>query len=229
MPDVQSIITEVRRTIHDEADLPYRWSDIELIDYVNAGHRSVVSLIPEANTIESVGDTLTSRVAKQSLPAGGIKFIKVARNYADDGTTPQGVVRYTEKDALDTFDPAWEYVSTKADGANYFEHFCHEDREPTVFYLYPVPVLDNKRFALVYSAVPTILTAVENDLPLADVYINALVQYTVYRALTKESRESLPDAFRSDLWQNYLVALGLKKEAEANVSPTTANRAPDGD
>ncbi len=228
MADVQSIITEVRRTIHDQADLPFRWSDLELIDYVNAGNRQTVTLIPEANTVETIEDTLTSRVAKQSLPAGGIKFIKVARNYADDGTTPQGVVRFSEKDALDSFEPDWEYVSIKADGANYFEHFCHDSREPDIYFVYPVPVEDNKKLAVVYSAIPTIITDASDTFPLPDKYINALVQYTVYRALTKESRESLPDAFRSDLWQNYLVALGLQKQAEASVSPET-NRAPDGD
>lgn len=227
MADVQSVITEVRRIIHDES-APFRWSDAELIDYVNAGDRQTVSLLPEANTIETIEDTLTSRVARQSLPAGGIKFIKVARNYADGGTTPQGVVRFVEKDALDTYEPTWEYVSIKTDGANYFEHFCHDDREPAVYYLYPAPAADNKRVAVVYSAIPALMAAVGDTLPLDDKYINPLVQYTIYRALTKESRETLPDAFRQDLWQNYLVSLGIQEQAQEKVSPTV-NRAPEGD
>lgn len=227
MADVQSAITEVRRIIHDES-ATFRWSDLELIDYVNAGDRQTVTLIPEANTVETIEDTLTSRVARQSLPTGGIKFIKVARNYADDGSTPQGVVRYAEKDALDTYEPDWEFVSIKADGANYFEHFCHDDREPTVYFLYPAPVEDNKRTAVVYSAIPTLMTAVNDTLPLDDKYTNALIMYVVYRALTKEARETLPGAFRQELWQNYLVALGLQKQAESEASPT-AKPAPDGD
>lgn len=227
MADVQSVIDEVRRIIHDE-NATFRWSDDELIDYVNAGNRQTVTFLPEANSIETIEDTLTSRIARQSLPTGGIKFIRVARNYADDGSTPQGVIRFVEKDALDTYEPQWEYVSIKADGANYFEHFCHDDTEPTVYFLYPAPVEDNKRTAVVYSAIPTEMTAPADTLPLADVYINAIVQYTVYRALTKESRQTLPSDFRQELWQNYLTALGLKKEADADVSPSK-NRAPDGD
>lgn len=227
MADVQSAITEVRRIIHDES-ATFRWSDLELIDYVNAGNRQTVSLIPEANTIETIETTLTSRIARQSLPAGGIKFLKVARNYDDDGTTPQGVVRFAEKDALDTYEPDWEFVSIKADGPNYFEHFCHDDREPTVYFLYPAPVADAKRTAVVYSAIPTLMVLVADTLPLDDKYTNALIMYVVYRALTKESRETLPGAFRQELWQNYLVALGLQKQAEGDASPT-ANPAPDGD
>lgn len=227
MATVQTLITEVRRVIHDET-ATFRWSDAELIDYVNAGLRQTVILVADANTIETIEDTLTSRVARQSLPAGGIQFIKASRNYADGGTTPQGVLRFVEKDALDTFEPTWEYVSAKADGANYFEHYCHDSRESTIYYLYPAPAADNKRVAVVYSAIPTAVTVVGDTVPMADNYLNALIQYVIYRALTKEARETLPDAFRQDLWQNYLTALGLQVRADEKVAPTN-NRAPDGE
>lgn len=226
----QGLFDEVRRTIHDEDAANYRWADAELIDYLNAGTRQVVSLIPEANTVETIEDTLTSRVARQVLPAGGIKFIRVGRNYADDGVTPQGTVRYVEKDVLDTYDPDWEYTLAAgvADGPNYFQHFSHDKREPKVFYLYPPPAADNKRLAVVYSAIPAEVTVVGGLIPIDDEYTNALIQYIVYRALTKESRQSLPSAYRQELWQNFLVALGLQRDA-ADEAGTEANRPPEGD
>lgn len=227
MATAQNVIDEIRAIIHDSV-ATFRWSDAELIRYINAGARQTVTLVPAANTIETIEDTATSRVARQAIPAGGIKFLKASRNYADDGTTPQGVIRYVEKDALDTYDPDWEYVTTKADGANFFEHFCHDSREPTVYFLYPPPVLDNKKVAVAYSAIPTALTVVGDTIPLADEYLNALIQYSVYRALTKESRDTLPSAFRQELWQNYLLALGLQREAKSDVSPENV-KAPEGD
>lgn len=229
MATVQNLFDEARRIFHDEDSANYRWTDAELIDYLNAGMRQIVVLLPEANTVETIEDTGTSRVARQALPAGGIKFIRVARNYADDGTTPQGTVRFVEKDTLDTYDPDWEYDSTiKADGANFFEHFCHDSREPKIYYLYPPPAADNKRYAAVYAAVPTAVTAVGNTFPLDDEYINAAIQYLVYRALTKESRQTLPDDYRKELWQNFLMALGLQRDA-LSESGTESNRPPDGD
>lgn len=225
MAVAQDSIDEIRRVIHDEL-APFRWDDDELLDYLNAGLRQTVQLVPEANTVETIADTLTSRVAKQSLPAGGIKFIKIARNYADDGVTPEGVLRYVEKDSLDTFEPDWEFVSTKIDGSDYFDHFCHDPREPKVYFLYPAPATDNKRYAVIYSAIPNSLVAVGTTIPLADEYLNALILYGIYRALTKESRETLPDAYRQELWQNYLSALGLKRNAEDAVSPDN-NRPPE--
>lgn len=223
----QDLITEVRRIIHDES-ATFRWADVELLDYINAGQRTIVVLVPEANLVETVVDLTTSRIARQSLPSGGIKFIKATQNYADDGTTAQGTIRYAEKDALDTYEPTWEYVSTKADGANYFEHFSHDKREPKVFYLYPAPAADDKRVGILYSANPTELTVVGSTVSLSDEYIESLISYAVYRALTKESRESMPDQFARELYAQFLGTLGIKRAVEASVSASEV-AAPEGD
>jgi len=219
MATVQTLITEVRRIIHDSV-ATYRWADAELIDYCNAGIRQTVVLVPEANSVQSIHDSGAVLVSRQELPSGGIKFIKAARNYADDGTTPQGVIRHAEKDALDTYAPGWEYDATaKADGANFFEHYCHDPVEPKVFYLYPAPAAINKMLAIVYSAVPTAHTVVGDTFGLADEYINAVIQYMTYRALTKEARHTIPTQYRQELWDNYLTALGLQRRAIKEVSP----------
>lgn len=223
MATVQTLIDEVREVIHD-AVTTYRWADAELIDYCNAGIRQTIVLVPEANAVETI-ETITNSIARQALPSGGIKFIKVARNYADDGTTPQGSVRLTEKDALDSYDPDWEYDTTiKADGANFFVHYCHDPREKAVFYLYPPQAAANKKVAIVYSAVPTAHTLVGDTFALNDEYLNAVIQYIIYRALTKESRQTIPAAYRQELWSNYLLALGLEIKAAERVSPE--NNAP---
>ena len=142
MATVQNVVDEVRAIIHDEV-VTYRWSDAELIRYINAGARQTVTLVPEANTVEQEIALGTSRIARQVLPTGGIKFLKVSRNLlVGEPSSQEGVVRYVEKDALDTFDPDWEYVTTEVDSTNYFKHYCHDPREPTVFYLYPPPVVD---------------------------------------------------------------------------------------
>jgi len=219
----QNLIDEVRRIIHDE-NATYRWADAELIDYINAGQRAIVVLVPEANLVETVVDLTTSVTARQLLPSGGIKFIKATQNYADDGTTPQGTIRYVEKDALDTYEPTWEYVTAKADGANYFEHYCHDSREPKAFYLYPAPAAINKRLGILYSANPTELTVVGSTVALSDEYTESLISYVVYRALTKESRESMPDQFQKDLYAQFLGTLGIKRAVEDSVS--ASNKAP---
>lgn len=227
MATAQNVIDEVRRIIHDE-NAPYRWEDVELLDYINAGIRQIVGILPDSNTVETI-ETISNGIARQVLPAGGVKFIKASRNYADDGTTAQGSIRYVEKDALDSYDPDWEYDTTvKADGANFFEHFCHDSREPDVYYLYPAAPTAVKKVAVVYSAIPVALTAVGDPIPIDDEYYNGVVQYTVYRALTKEARDTLPTAFRQELWNNFLQGIGLQNRADAGISPEVV-KPPEGD
>lgn len=227
MATCQSLVDEVRRIIHDENSGTYRWTDSEMIRYVNGGARSIVALVPEANSIEEVV-TITNSIARQALPAGGIKFMRAARNYADDGTTAQGPITYVEKDVLDRFDPDWEYDTTiKTDAANFFEHYCHDPREPKAYYLYPPQNAANKKVAIVYADNPTAITSLAETWPLGDEYINAGVQYIVYRCLTKEARDTFPTAFRQELWQNYLAALGLERQARKMAGPESPDNTPD--
>lgn len=222
MATVQTLITEVREIIHD-AVATFRWADSELIDYCNAGIRQTVVLVPESNATESV-ETITNDIARQTIPSGGIKFMKIARNYADDGTTPQGVVRYAEKDALDTYNPDWEFdTAIKTDGANFFEHYMHDPREPKVYYLYPPQAAASKKVAVVYSFRPTAHTLVGDTFALDDEYLNAVILYMVYRSFTKESRDTMPVQFRQELWDNYLTALGLHRRAIDAISPENNN------
>ena len=225
---VQDVIDEVRFTIHDETVSTYRWTDIELIDYVNAAGRQIVSIVPEANVVSTI-ETFTNTIAKQALPTGGIKFMKVLNNISEaNALTVESTVRQVEKDALDSYDPDWERdvtVKTLAASVDFFDHFCHDPREPKAFYVYPAP--SSTAYALVqYSAVPTAMSDVSNTIPLGDEYLEAYTTYVTYRALTKESRDTIPDQYRGELWNNFLAALGQKLRSDARVSPEQ-NQAPE--
>ena len=225
---VQDVIDEVRFTIHDQSASNYRWTDVELLDYVNAASRQIVSYVPEANLTTSI-ITITNTIAKQALPTGGIKFVKVLNNVSPaDGTTIEGAVRQVEKDALDSYDPDWEYdtsIKTLAGSADFFDHYCHDPRDKTAFYVYP-PASGTAYANTQYSAIPTALTSVSDTIPLADQYLEAYYSYVTYRALTKESRDTLPAAYRQELFNNFLVSLGQKLQADARVSPEQ-NAAPE--
>jgi hypothetical protein len=218
---VQNVIDQVRYTIHDETPATYRWTDAELIAYVNAASRQIVSIVPEANLTTSI-ITITNTIAKQALPTGGIKFVKVLNNVSPaDGTTIEGAVRQVEKDALDSYDPDWEYdttIKTVAAATDFFDHYCHDPRDKKAFYVYP-PGSTTVYANVQYSAVPTFLTVVGDTIPLTDEYLEAYYAYVTYRSLTKESRDTLPAAYRQELWNNFLSALGQKLQADQRVSP----------
>lgn len=212
MATAQTVIDEVRYVIHDE-NPTYRWSDAELLKYVNASIRQIIQLVPEAN-ITSGTVNITNSLARQTLPSGGVALIRVGRNASTDGTTYEGRITRVERDVLDSWDPDWEYDTTiKADAANFFVHWTHDEKEPKVYHLYPPNSGSTRYVELVYSAFPTALTLVSDTYPLTDEYVNAAVQYVIYRALTKESRDTLPQAMRQELWENFLNALGLERSA----------------
>lgn len=218
---VQDVIDEVRFTIHDTIAATYRWTDVELIDYINAAGRQIVTLVPEANITDTIV-TISTTIAKQAIPTGGIKFMKVLNNVSEaDGTTVEGPVRQVEKDALDSYDPDWESDTTikvLPSSSNFFDHYCHDPRDKKAYYLYPPP--STTAYAKIqYSANPTAVTAVGDTIPLDDEYLEAYNMYTVYRALTKESRDTLPSTYRQELWNNFLASLGQKLQADHRVSP----------
>lgn len=225
---VQDVIDQVRYAIHDEDAGTYRWTDAELVAYVNAASRQIVSIVPEANLTTSI-ITITNSIAKQALPTGGIKFVKVLNNVSPaDGTTIQGPVRQAEKDALDSYDPNWEYdtaIKVVAAAVDFFDHYCHDPRDKKAFYVYP-PGSTTVYANVQYSAIPTDMTGVTSTIPLTDEYIEAYVTYVTYRALTKESRETLPSAYRQELYNNFLSALGQKLQSDKRVSPEQ-NQAPE--
>lgn len=222
----QSIIDEVRDQINDTT-ATYRWSDTELLRYLNAAQRQIVMLVPEANTVEQM--VTLAQQARQTLPSGGIKFLRVSNNVNPSGDARTGPVRYVERDVLDTQFPGWEYTTaTVVPGvtANFFQHYAHDPREPAVFYVYPVPTSGSQKAYVVFSKNPTALAVVGDTFALGDMYINAAVDYMIYRALTKEGRYTLPETKSLQLWNNFLRSLGLKVEAERRVSPE-ANRPPE--
>lgn len=140
-----------------------------------------------------------------------------------------GNVRYCEKDVLDTFEPDWQHTDPVApDYDKYYKHYMHDTRDPTRFYLYPRP----KPFIpvwVLYAALPDQVTALVDDFPLSDEYLDAVVQYVLYRALTKEGRYSNgPDNKRQELWQAYLQALGLSRAVAQSISPELEVHRPPG-
>lgn len=222
MATCQSIVDEVREIIHDTSAPTYRWSDVEMVRYTNAAIRQIIQLIPEANATSEAAN-ITNSIARQTLPSGGVALIKVARNASTDGTTLEGVIRRVEKDVLDSFDPDWEYDTTiKADAANFFQHWCHDSKDPKVYYLYPPNAGSTRYVQVVYSKNPTAITDLSETFSLDDEYINAAVMYIVYRALTKEARDTLPSAYRQELWSNFLSALGIQKQARIEAVPPDA-------
>ena len=145
----QNIVDEVRAQLQDEDTSNLRWTDVEMLRYVNAAQRQIVVFLPEANIIEFRFVPVIADGARQTIPADGIKFIQVRSNFDNEFSHDGPNVRYVELDAMDSLFPTWQYpqagltnVPKIADEFTFvnYEHYMHDPTEPKSFYVYPADI-----------------------------------------------------------------------------------------
>lgn len=217
----QSIIRRCVDTLQDSTSV--RWPVAELVRYLNDGQREIVLHRPDAGlasaTISCVAGT------KQSIPPNGAKLIEVVRNAKPGGTFR--AVRLINKELLEAQIPNWHTMTPQDEVL----HFMYDVRDPKGFYVYP-PATTNARLDITYSAYPTDVaeppdgstyTAVTGNISVPDIYANALQDYILYRAYTKDS-EYAGNAQRAQAhYAAFANALGVEVKATVAVSPSSVN------
>lgn len=223
----QSVIRRCVETLQDTTSI--RWPINELVRYLNDGQREVVMYRPDAMV---TGTTITCAAgSKQSLPANGAKLIEVTRNAA--AGTNKRAVRLVNREILDAQTPNWHNLT----GVNEVLHYTYDPREPRVFYVYP-PATSTAQLDIVYAAYPTDITepadgstytAVTGNISLPDIYGNALQDFILYKAYTKDSEYAGNGQRAQAHYATFANALGIEIKATVAVAPNpigTPNRNP---
>ena len=211
----QSVIRRATDVLQDPTSI--RWPVAELVRYLNDGQREVALYRPD-----SMGTTATVTCVagtKQALPTNGAKLIDVVRNAA--GT--KKAVRLTNREILDAQTPGWHNLPSSVDVL----HYMYDPRDPRVFYVYP-PATTSAQLDIVYAAYPTditepadgaLYTAVTGSISLPDIYGNALQDYILYRAYTKDSEYAGNTARAQAHYAAFANALGVEIKATVAVGP----------
>jgi len=212
----QALIRRVVETLQDTTSI--RWPVAELVRYLNDGQREIIVHRPDA-MVTNASLTLTAGT-KQSLPANGAKLIDVVRNSA--GT--KRAIRMCAREILDAQSPGWHNLS----GVTEIVHFMFDPRDPKVFYVYPPAQSAGASVDLVYSALPTDIaepaagtdySAVSGAISVPDIYSNALQDYVLYRAYTKDSQYAGNEARAQARYAAFANALGIEIKATVAVAP----------
>lgn len=193
-----------------------RWpSNTELLGWLNDGQREVMVYKPNAY-VKNVALRLSTGT-KQSLPADGVQLIDVVRNMGLDGTTPGRAIRIVMREILDAQVPNWHAATASAE----VKHYTFMLLDPKSFYVYPPqPAVGQGYAEVVYGATPND-AAFSGPITLDDIYQNALVDYILYRAYSKDT-EYAADQNRAAAHQNaYIAALTGKAKVEAGANPNT--------
>lgn len=203
-----SLINRVAVTLQDPTFV--RWTQQELLDYLNDAQRQVVLFRPDAKTVNNAFTCVAS--AKQSLPADGLRLMSVLRN--TDGRAITKVSRKT----LDVQLPNWYETAIGTDGV---KHYVYDPLDPKVFYLFPKPAITNS-VDIVYSVSPTDIvvsnfTTDTQVIGVDDIYANAIMDYMMYRAYQKDSE--FANLNRSSVYyQSFGQALGIKSQADGGLA-----------
>lgn len=201
-----------------------RWPSSELLLWLNDAYRELVLLRPDASTVttsfscvEGVRQTLA-----ESLP-DALRVVDVVRNTAP--ASKKKAIRRIDRDLLDSLARNWPAHPLTVN----VEYFVFDPLVPREFLVYP-PASDQAQLEVVYSNVPQphSLTASELDtltapdtIRVPDAYANAILDYILYRAYSKDSEHSA-NAQRASLhYQAMQTAIGVKSQADTATNQAT--------
>lgn len=182
MIPVQDILSRVIDLLidYDRGD-DARWSDAELIRWINDSRMAIITRRPQAGAvIDSVSLVAGSL---QTVPDDAVSFLDAIRNMGSDGKTPGRSIRRTDRQNLDDDDLYWHRSAPRAE----ISQFSFDDRIPRRYYVYP-PAKSGTNIEISYARNPEAVASTSDVLDFSAEYIDAVVNYVCYRAKTKDSQ-----------------------------------------
>ena len=217
----KDIIDRAKVVLQDISSSGTRWYNSELQNWLNDAQYAVVLYRPDAKTVNEEF-TPVALSSKQNIPTTGLRLIEVIRNTA--ATSTYKAIRLIQRSILDDGVPAWHNATASVN----MEHFVYDERDPKTFYLYPRPTAET-RIELIYSTVPAKVSIVNADesfnsaaattmISLDDIYANALLDFILYRAYSKDA-EFAANAVRSNA---HLTAFGSSLGVKTKIDGSNA-------
>ena len=214
---VQSFITRLQSSMRDLDAGQRRWTDDDVIQYVSDGQRAAVQLRPEINPVTAVVQLAAG--TKQSIPATAFNLLNVIRNMGADMATPGRAIRYADLDDMNTNEPDWHSNTANVVVRNYL-YDAKMDRR--MFYVWPQqPAAGQGSVEMMYSKIPSELTATTDMIELDDLYQPVLWYYILFRAYNKEVNvEGVSiDARAERYYTTFIRELMGGRSAETILSP----------
>ena len=217
-----AIMARARRIIQDEKSV--RWPLPELCDWLNDGLREIrihkPALFSKTITIALMEGT------RQQLPANCEHISRIignARTENSDRRARLSNVTVVDQGLMAISKPDWHDERHKRQQV---KHVIFDESDPRSFYVYPandgtghltvVGVQPHQNIAP--TGTPTALASYDVNVPIDDVYANALVDYCLYRLYAKDAQFSA-NAERAVLYYTqFSRGIGLKITQDANTS-----------
>ena len=185
------VMAAIRRTLNDEDKVTF--PDSVVLAALNEALSALVLYRADASATTSVVQLAPG--TRQSIPADGIRLIRLIRNRGSDGVQVGRSIRLVDTDVMDAIAPGWHQLS-----GNYVAEYTYDPHTPKEFYVYPAVPSGTVYVELSYSR--NIPEAAANDtLPVDAIYSQALKEWALY-VLWGGDTDSSP---------NYSQAIGRKQ------------------
>ena len=189
-----------------------RWTESERIDWFNDGAREIVLRRPSARAVNEL--LPLSEGTYQQCAQGTSQLLNVVRNIASTGKAGRAI-GITDLQQMDRADPDW-HSATPGITLQYMV----DERNPTAFYVYP-PAIEGALVEVLVAAPPPEVTASTDFIDMRVEFINAILNWAVYRCHTKDSEYS-QGAVASLHYQAFTDAIGAPAQA-AQMNSATGN------
>jgi hypothetical protein len=194
------VIVEARKLLQD-TQAPYRYSDTDLVGYVNQTLKRMAVFRPTLFT-NIVSVPLTANTVIQDLPSDAHRLVQVF--FIDNYNS----VNEVEREVLERAYPQW--VSDPS-GSPF--NFIRHPRNATKFFLYPRPIA-NLTATVEYVVEPIAYTINQTILYLKDTYLGVVVDGVVFLASSIDDEHV--NSNRAKLFlESFTSALGVDLQQQA--------------
>lgn len=210
---VNDMVERFKRLTQD--DTLTRWSQAEIIDWLNEAYLRVVDLRPDATATRASVSLATGPYQSLddtnsvNLP-DAMSIIRVVRNAG----VVKNAIRFIAEDELNYNLPDW----TGDIPVNKIERWGMSVDSPREFFVYP-PARKGTLVELLYAANPgahdpTDQDALQERIKLADSYAPVLLDYIAYRAYQKDADDPVNAGKATAYVSSFMAGLGSKNAAD---------------
>lgn len=203
---VNDIVTRVGNIANDTGNV--RWTVAELLTYISDGRRRIVDLIPQSYTQTVVTGFANS--SKQLLPTGYLRLVSIVCNTDSTGNVVGRPVSPIDRETLNVENIAWRTTT----GTGYIEYYVYEpDKDPSRFYIYPVPTSAAPVYAELIMSIDPIDVVSGGTLGINSKYHEPLVDYVLSRMFQKDGE--VGNDLNRAAWhaQAFMSGIGFKQPA----------------
>ena len=203
---VKDVLYRVSAQLHDISPQFTRWTQRELILWLNDGQKAVAKYMPSScarvDAVKLAPGTKQSieRIVSASVIPGdgsspsdvyGHYLQSVVRNMGNNGLTPGNSVRVVDREVLDANNPSW-HTTTAASVSQY----TFDPRYPKIFYVSPGVPAGGLWVEISYLANPVEISVSGSygmdgvdvaTISIDDKYVDDLVNYVLARAYMKDA------------------------------------------